>query len=72
MEMLTQDQKWIPAEEVAEAIWELLTREKYVGGTVLEVTGNGTRVVKMIGVGVSSSLLQMVLGERRGRAGDRG
>ncbi|TGO35279.1 hypothetical protein BHYA_0164g00240 [Botrytis hyacinthi] len=49
MTMLTSDQKWIPAETVAEAMLELLTRTEYVGGTVLEVSGCGTRVVKMIG-----------------------
>ncbi|KAB8295860.1 hypothetical protein EYC80_008681 [Monilinia laxa] len=49
MRMLTRDQKWIPAETVAEAILELLTREEYVGGTILEVSGGGSRVVKMIG-----------------------
>ncbi|TEY48018.1 hypothetical protein BOTCAL_0299g00130 [Botryotinia calthae] len=47
--MLTSDQKWIARETVAEAMLELLTREEYVGGTILEVTGSGTRVVKVTG-----------------------
>lgn len=50
--MLTNDQKWIAPETVAEAMLELLTGEEYVGGTVLEVSGCGTRVVKMIGVSI--------------------
>ncbi|CCD42516.1 similar to NAD-dependent 15-hydroxyprostaglandin dehydrogenase [Botrytis cinerea T4] len=49
MAMLTSGQKWIARETVAEAMLELLTREDYVGGTILEVSGCGTRVVKMIG-----------------------
>ncbi|ESZ97455.1 hypothetical protein SBOR_2144 [Sclerotinia borealis F-4128] len=49
MRMLTSDQKWIAPETVAEAMVELLTQEKYVGGTILEVSGSGTRVVKMVG-----------------------
>lgn len=48
--MLTHDQKWIKSETVAEAMLDLLTKEEYVGGTILEVGGNGTRVVKMVGV----------------------
>lgn len=52
MAMLTSDQKWIARETVAEAMLELLTREDYVGGTILEVSGCGTRVVKMIGVSI--------------------
>lgn len=52
MAMLTNDQKWIAPETVAEAMLELLTSEEYVGGTVLEVSGSGTRVVKMIGVSI--------------------
>ncbi|QSZ36982.1 hypothetical protein DSL72_009074 [Monilinia vaccinii-corymbosi] len=49
LQMLTPDQKWITPETVAEAMLELLTREEYVGGTILEVSGSGKRVVKMIG-----------------------
>lgn len=52
MAMLTSGQKWIARETVAEAMLELLTREDYVGGTILEVSGCGTRVVKMIGVSI--------------------
>lgn len=48
--MLTHDQKWIKSETVAEAMLDLLTKEEYVGGTILEVGGSGTRVVKMVGV----------------------
>ncbi|KAI9648992.1 hypothetical protein NHQ30_001558 [Ciborinia camelliae] len=48
MQMLTNDQKWTSSESVADAMLELLTSEEYVGGTVLEANGNGTRVVKMV------------------------
>jgi len=49
MQMLTSDQKWITPETIAEAILDLLTKEEYVGGTILEVSGSGLRVVKELG-----------------------
>jgi hypothetical protein len=50
MQMLTSDQKWITPETTAEAMLDLLMKEEYVGGTILEVSGSGLRVVKELGV----------------------
>lgn len=66
MTMLTSEQRWIPAETVAEAMLELLTRTEYVGGTILEVSGCGTRVVKMIGVRTISIHVVLCCGMERG------
>ncbi|KAF7921792.1 hypothetical protein EAE99_007555 [Botrytis elliptica] len=49
MTMLTSDQRWIPAEAVAEAMLELLTRAEYVGGTILEDEGPTFEPGYMIG-----------------------
>ncbi|KAF7853291.1 uncharacterized protein EAF02_011945 [Botrytis sinoallii] len=49
MTMLTSDQRWIPAETVAEAMLELLTRAEYVGGTILEDEGPTFKPGYMIG-----------------------
>jgi hypothetical protein len=50
MQMLTAEQKWITPETTAEAMLDLLTKEEYTGGTILEVSGSGLRVVKELGV----------------------
>ncbi|KAM3083847.1 hypothetical protein ACMFMG_002043 [Clarireedia jacksonii] len=49
MQMLTSNQKWITPETTAEAILDLLTMEQFIGGTILEVSGSGLRVVKELG-----------------------
>lgn len=43
--MIPSITKWIPEEEVAASMLELLVNEEYGNGTVLEISSGGTRVV---------------------------
>lgn len=40
--------RWVTPQQVAEVMLDLITNEKNVGGTILEVGGGGIRVVEML------------------------
>ena len=60
---------WVSPEEVADRMYDLLVREDYVGGTVLEVGKSQSRTVQVLndpgpsGSGMTVSNRQEAMGE---------